>query len=88
MPRYRTAYPPEFRRQMVDLVRSGRTPEELAREFEPTAQSISTWVKQAERDAGKRVDGPRASSRMRSIVQAEKAHPTIRRDQASRTTAR
>jgi transposase len=39
MPRYRTAYPPEFRRQMVDLVRSGRTPEELAREFEPTAQS-------------------------------------------------
>ena len=67
---------------------SGRTPEELARKFEPTAQSISTWVKQAERDAGKRVDGPRASSRMRSIVQAEKAHPTIRRDQASRTTAR
>ena len=33
MPGYRTAYPPEFRRQMVDLVRSGRTPEELAREF-------------------------------------------------------
>jgi putative transposase len=43
---------------MVDLVRSGRTPEELAREFEPTAQSISTWVKQADRDAGKRIDGP------------------------------
>jgi transposase len=58
MPGYRTAYPPEFRRQMVDLVRSGRTPKELAREFEPTAQSISTWVKQAEREAGKRVDGP------------------------------
>ena len=57
MPRYRTAYPPEFRRQMVDLVRSGRTPEELAREFEPTAQSISTLVKQAERDAGKRSVG-------------------------------
>ena len=50
MARYRTAYPPEFRRQMVDLVRSGRTPEELAREFEPTAQSISTWVKQADRE--------------------------------------
>jgi transposase-like protein len=65
MPRYRTAYPPEFRRQMVDLVRSGRTPEELAREFEPTAQSISTWVKQAERDAGKRVDGPSRKSSAR-----------------------
>ena len=57
MPRYRTAYPPEFRRQMVDLA-IWTTPEELAREFEPTAQSISTWVKQAERDAGKRIDGP------------------------------
>jgi transposase len=63
MPRYRTAYPPEFRRQMVDLVRSGRTPEELAREFEPTAQSIATWVKQAERDAGKRIDGPTSTER-------------------------
>ena len=48
---------------MVDLVRSGRTPEELAREFEPTAQSISTWVKQAERDAGKRIDGPTSAER-------------------------
>ena len=62
-PRYRTAYPPEFRRQMVDLVRSGRTPEELACEFEPTTQSISTWVKQAERDAGKRIDGPTSAER-------------------------
>jgi hypothetical protein len=49
---------------MVDLVRSGRTPEELAREFEPTAQSISTWVKQADRDAGKRIDGRQALSGM------------------------
>src|ERR1700691_3765721 len=63
MPRYRTAYPPELRRQMVDLVRSGRTPEELAREFEPAAQSISLWVKQAARDAGKRVDGPTSAER-------------------------
>jgi hypothetical protein len=28
-------YPPESREQMVDLVGAGRTPEELAREFEP-----------------------------------------------------
>ena len=63
MPRYRTAYPPEFRRQMVDLVRSGRTPEELAREFEPTAQSTFHLVKQAERDAGKRIDGPTSAER-------------------------
>jgi len=46
----RPSYPPEFRRRMTELVRSGRTPEALSREFEPTAQSIRNWVSQAERD--------------------------------------
>ena len=39
-------YPPEFRRQMVELVHAGRGPEELAREFEPSAQAIRNWVEQ------------------------------------------
>jgi transposase len=46
-------YTPEFKRQMVDLVRSGRSPGSLAKEFGPTAWSISLWVKQAQRDIGK-----------------------------------
>ncbi len=37
MGRTRAPYPPEFREQMVELVRTGRTPESLSREFEPTA---------------------------------------------------
>jgi len=57
MPKTRKPYPPEFREQLVALVRAGRTPEELAREIEPTAQSISKWVAQADRDAGRRTDG-------------------------------
>ena len=57
MPRNRSPYPPEYRQQKVDLVRGGRTPEELSREFEPTAQSIWNWVRQAERDQGIRTDG-------------------------------
>ena len=57
MPKSRKPYPPEFRDQLVALVRAGRTPEDLAREFEPTAQSISYWVAQADRDAGRRTDG-------------------------------
>ena len=57
MPKSRPPYPPEVRRQLVALVRSGRDPEELAREFEPTAQSIRNWVAQADRDAGQRHDG-------------------------------
>ncbi len=57
MPNTRKPYPPEFREQLVALVRTGRTPEDLAREFEPTAQSIANWVAQADRDAGRRTDG-------------------------------
>lgn len=48
MPRTRSPYPEEFRRKIVELVRTGRTPHELSREFEPTAVTISNWVKQAE----------------------------------------
>jgi transposase len=54
VPRTRPAYPPEFRRQIVELVRAGRTPEELAREFEPSAQTIRAWVGQDRVDAGER----------------------------------
>ena len=63
MPRTRAPYPPEFREQMVALVRAGRSPEELSREFEPSAQSISNWVAQADRDEGKRKDGLTSAER-------------------------
>ena len=43
MAKTRPPYPPEFRRQIVELVRAGRSPEDLAQEFEPTAQSIRNW---------------------------------------------
>jgi transposase len=53
MPRGRQPYPLEFRRQMLDLVRAGRTPEELAQEFEPTAKAIRNWVKQSDLEEGR-----------------------------------
>jgi len=51
MPKSRPPYPAEYRRQMVDLVRSGRTPESLAREYEPSAVAIRHWVAQADAEA-------------------------------------
>ena len=53
MGKTRSAYPPAFRRQMIELVHAGRSPEELAREFEPTAQSIRNWVALGGGDAGR-----------------------------------
>ena len=57
MPKTHRPYAPEFRQQMVELVQSGRTPEELALEYEPSAAAIRNWVAQQERDAGRREDG-------------------------------
>ena len=50
MPPTRPPYPPELKCQIVELVRAGRSPSELAREFEPTAQTIQNWIGQADRD--------------------------------------
>ena len=63
MARKHPPYTPEFRRQMIELVRSGRSPESLAKEFEPTAQAIRNWVAQADRDAGRRDDGATTQER-------------------------
>ena len=62
MTRYRPAYPPELWRQMIDLVRAGRTPEDLSREFEPSAASIAGWVRRARRARAPAPREPAASA--------------------------
>jgi transposase len=57
MPKSHPPYPPELKRRLVELVRSGRNPEDLAERFEPSAQAIRNWVRQADRDEGRRKDG-------------------------------
>ncbi len=57
MPKIRAPYPPEFRHRLVELVRAGRSPESLSKDFEPSPQTIRNWVKQADLDAGTRSDG-------------------------------
>ena len=80
MAKFRVPYPPEFRRQMVELVRSGRTPEELAREFEPTAQSIWNWVRQAERDGGVRKDGGVTSPEREELTKLRRENHRLRQE--------
>jgi transposase len=63
MARKSASYTPEFRHQMIELVGSGRSPESLSKEFEPTAQAIRNWVARAERDAGRRNDGVTTAER-------------------------
>ncbi len=57
IPRSQQPYALDFRNQILELIRAGRTPEDLAKEFEPTSQTIRQGVAQAERDSGSRQDG-------------------------------
>ena len=57
MPKTHAPYPEEYRQQILELARAGRSAEELAKEFEPSAQCIRNWIKQDERDRGQRQDG-------------------------------
>ena len=59
----RKRYSSELQQEMVRLVRAGRAPEELAREFEPSGPAIRNWVKQAELDEGTRTDGLKTEER-------------------------
>ena len=56
MPRTRP-YPLEFRRQIIELARAGRSAYELAEEFEPSYWTIHNWIKQADRDEGRTAEG-------------------------------
>jgi transposase len=63
MPRTHPQYPLEYRRRIIELARAGRKIEELAREFEPSANAIRKWLKQAALDEGLRSDGLTTSER-------------------------
>jgi transposase len=56
MPRTHPPYAAEYRRRIVELARGGRSISALAREFEPTVETIRQWIKQAGLDEGLRSD--------------------------------
>ena len=50
-------YAPEYQQKMVELALAGRSAGERIAEFGCSAQTIRNWVRQAERDEGRRDDG-------------------------------
>ncbi len=93
MPRTRRPYSAEFRRRLVELVRGGQTPEDLARKFEPSANAIRNWVVQAARDEGRRPDGlttdeKKEVRRLRREVRVLREEPEILRPTSCNGTSR
>lgn len=79
MPKTHPPYPLEYRERIIDLVRAGRSPESLAREFEPSAPCIRNWVRQADRDAGRRTDGLTTAERT-ELARLRRENATLREE--------
>ena len=77
----RPPYPAEYRAEIVRQVRAGRTPEELACEHEPTAQTIRNWLRQADRDQGRRDDGPTSGDR-EELTRLRRENKRLREERA------
>ena len=58
MPRPRRLFPPEYKAEVVELIRTtGKTVGQVARALDLTETAVRQWVKQADLDAGRRTDG-------------------------------
>ena len=58
MPRTRPPYPPEFRAEAVELIRSGaKSIRGLSRDLGVSDQTLRNWLRQGDLDAGRRTDG-------------------------------
>ena len=58
MPRPRRFFPPEYKAEVVELIRStGKTVGQVAKELDLTETAVRDWVKRADVDAGRRTDG-------------------------------
>src|SRR5215213_442473 len=57
MPKTRPAYPEQFRREAIELLRAGRSPRELAEALGVSEQTLRNWRRQAQVDRHERDDG-------------------------------
>lgn len=80
MPRTKPAYPPEFRREAVRLLRAGdRAPKQLAAELGCSEQTLRNWLRQDEADRGERADVLTSDERKR-LRELERENRVLRQE--------
>ena len=88
VPRTRPAYPPEFRREAVELLRVGRSPRELAESLGVSEQTLRNWRRQDQLDRHERDDGLTSDERAELVrLRRENARLRQERDLLKRAAA-
>ena len=88
VPRTRPAYPPEFRREAVELLRVGRSPRELAESLGVSEQTLRNWRRQDQLDRHERDDGLTTDERAELVrLRRENARLRQERDLLKRAAA-
>ena len=91
MKQRRGTYAPEFRQQLVELVKAGRKPSELAQEFGCHDTSISAWVREAKADeqGGLNPNAPLTTAERQELTQLRRQlkQVTLERDILAKATA-
>jgi len=88
VPKTRPAYPEQFRREAIELLRAGRTPRELAESLGVSQQTLRNWRRQDQRDRHERDDGLTTDEREElRRLRRENARLTQERDLLKRAAA-
>ena len=88
MPKTRPAYPEQFRREAIELLRAGRTPRELAESLGVSQQTLRNWRRQDQLDRHERDDGLTSDEREElRRLRRENARLTQERDLLKRSAA-
>jgi transposase len=83
VPKTRPAYPEQFRREAIELLRAGRTPRELAESLGVSQQTLRNWRRQDGLDRHERDDGLTSDEReelrrlRRELTEVKKANEIL-----------
>ena len=80
-PRPRRSFTAEFKAEIVELCQRGdRSVGQVARDIDLTETAVREWVKQAERDAGTRVDGGLTTAEREELAQLRRDNRRLKED--------
>jgi transposase len=80
-PRPRRSFTSEFKAEIVELCQRGdRSVGRVAKDFDLTETAVRDWLRQAERDTGKRQDGGLTSAEREELAALRRENRQLRED--------